>query len=264
LDDVSVPDTQAPTTSITAPANGATVSTTVAVNASASDNVGVTKVEFYLDGVLKNTDTASPYSWSWDTTSAPNGSHSLTSKAYDGAGNIGTSAAVSVTVSNTTGLDISNWRLVQAKSPITYVIPAGTVIPANGYVVIGRDSTKQQFEAFWRGGTPLPSDVIYINSAGAFPIINGSENYTLQNASGATVDAKTINMASGAGQSIQRKDPCLAPGLSSSWNILASTSATPGSGAGAGCAMGVVINEFSDATGTGNFIYEFVELHYDR
>jgi hypothetical protein len=105
-DDVAVAtgssDTTPPTTSITAPANGATVSGTVSVTASASDNVGVTKVEFYLDGALKTTDTASPYSWSWDTTTAANGSHSLVSKAYDAAGNVGTSSTVTVTVSNST------------------------------------------------------------------------------------------------------------------------------------------------------------------
>jgi hypothetical protein len=94
-------DTTAPATSITAPTSGATVSGTTTVSASASDNVGVTKVEFYLDGALKSTDTTSPYSWSWDTTTATNGSHSLTSKAYDAALNVGTSTAVSVTVSNT-------------------------------------------------------------------------------------------------------------------------------------------------------------------
>lgn len=94
-------DTQAPTVSITAPSSGATVSGTTAVTASASDNVGVSRVEFYLDGGLQATDTSSPYSWSWDTTAASNGSHSLTAKAYDAAGNVGTSSAVSVTVSNT-------------------------------------------------------------------------------------------------------------------------------------------------------------------
>jgi len=36
-------DTQAPTVSITAPLNGATVVGTVSVNATASDNVGVTR-----------------------------------------------------------------------------------------------------------------------------------------------------------------------------------------------------------------------------
>ncbi|MDB4895338.1 MAG: DNA-binding protein [Firmicutes bacterium] len=95
------PDTTAPTVSLTAPAAGSTVSGTTTVSASASDNVGVTKVEFYLDGALQSTDTASPYSWSWDTTTASNASHSLTAKAYDAAGNVSTATAVSVTVSNT-------------------------------------------------------------------------------------------------------------------------------------------------------------------
>ncbi|HEY8183967.1 MAG TPA: Ig-like domain-containing protein [Thermoanaerobaculia bacterium] len=94
------PDTTPPTTSITAPAAGATVSGTTTVTASASDNVSVTKVEFYLDNVLQSTDTTSPYSWSWNTTTATNGSHALTSKAYDAAANVGASAAVNVTVSN--------------------------------------------------------------------------------------------------------------------------------------------------------------------
>ena len=98
----STPDTTPPTTSITAPTNGATVSGTTSVTASASDNVGVTKVEFYLDGTLTSTDTTSPYSWSWDTTTATNASHSLVSKAYDAAGNIGTSSTITVTVSNST------------------------------------------------------------------------------------------------------------------------------------------------------------------
>jgi M6 family metalloprotease-like protein len=96
-------DTIVPTTAITAPAAGATVSATTTVTASASDNVGVTKVEFYVDGVLASTDTASPYSFSWNTTTSLNGSHTLSSKAYDAAGNIGTSANVTVTVNNSTG-----------------------------------------------------------------------------------------------------------------------------------------------------------------
>ena len=100
LDDVSTPDTTPPTTAITAPATGATVSATTTVAATASDDRGVTKVEFYLDNVLQFTDTTSPYSWAWDTTTAANGSHTLTTNAYDAAGNVGTSAIVDVTVNN--------------------------------------------------------------------------------------------------------------------------------------------------------------------
>lgn len=100
INESATADVTPPTTSITAPANGATVSGTTAVTASASDNVGVTRVEFYLDNVLASTSTAAPYSWNWNTTTAANGAHTLNSKAYDAAANTGTSAAVSVTVNN--------------------------------------------------------------------------------------------------------------------------------------------------------------------
>ena len=95
-------DTTAPTTSITSPTAGSTVSGTVTITASASDNVGVSKVEIYVDGALRVTDTASPYTWSWNTTTFANSSHTIVSKAYDAAGNVGTSTSVSVTVNNTT------------------------------------------------------------------------------------------------------------------------------------------------------------------
>jgi len=106
--------------------------------------------------------------------------------------------------------------------------------------------------------------VTYVNSNGALPLINGDENYSLFTASGTRVDGATVNMAAGAGRSFQRKDPCNTPGLAGSWTVAPGGSATPGAGAGAGCARGVAINEFSDALGTGNFVYEFVELHHDR
>ncbi|HSP13351.1 MAG TPA: Ig-like domain-containing protein [Thermoanaerobaculia bacterium] len=99
-DSAQPPDTTPPTVSITAPANGATVSGTTSVTASASDDVGVSKVEFYLDGTLQSTDPTSPYAWSWNTTMTTNGGHALTSMAYDAAGNRATSAAVNVTVNN--------------------------------------------------------------------------------------------------------------------------------------------------------------------
>jgi hypothetical protein len=255
-------DVTPPTVSITAPLNGATVVGTVSVTATASDNVGVTKVEFYLDGALKSTDTTSPYSWSWDTTTTTNASHTLTAKAYDAALNVGTSAAVTVTVNNPTGTDISGWTVTQANATVVYTIPAGTVIPANGYVVIGRDATKAAFQTFW--GVTLGANVVYLTTAGAFPQINGSENYTLKNGSGTVIDGPTISEASGANQDLQRIDPCTAANITSNWRVGVTTLANPGSGAGAGCAKGVVINEFSDAAGSGNFIYEFVELHNDK
>jgi glucose/arabinose dehydrogenase len=94
-------DTTAPSVSITAPAAGATVSGVVAVNASSSDDVGVSGVQFRLDGQnLGAEDTSAPYSTSWDTTTASPGAHTLTAVARDAAGNTRTSTAVNVTVDN--------------------------------------------------------------------------------------------------------------------------------------------------------------------
>jgi hypothetical protein len=94
-------DTTPPTVSIGNPANGATVSGTTTITASASDNVGVTRVEFLVDGALLSTDTSAPYSASWNTTSATNGSHAITARAFDAANNQTTSSVVNVTVNNT-------------------------------------------------------------------------------------------------------------------------------------------------------------------
>ena len=159
------------------------------------------------------------------------------------------------------GLSIANWRLAQLSATFNFTFPAGTTIPDNGYLVLGRDATKAAFEAFWGA---LPANAVYVNSAGALPVINGDETYDLYNASGTRVDGRTVKMTAGGGSSVKRKDPCLSATKSTSWTITASSTGTPGSGAGAGCGKGVVINEFSDALGTGNFIYEFVELHYDK
>lgn len=98
-------DTTPPTNvAITAPLSGATVSGNTAVTATASDNVGVAKVEFYMDSTSSaaiGTVTASPYSYTWNTSSVTNGSHTLYAKASDAANNSTISTGIVVTVSNT-------------------------------------------------------------------------------------------------------------------------------------------------------------------
>ncbi|MBI2116976.1 MAG: hypothetical protein HYT85_18115 [candidate division NC10 bacterium] len=102
-------DTMPPSVSMTAPASGSTVTGTVTVAANATDNVGVAGVQFKLDGANLGAEvTTAPYGISWNTTTATNGSHTLTAVARDAAGNTTTSAGVSVTVAN----DTSNPGLV--------------------------------------------------------------------------------------------------------------------------------------------------------
>jgi hypothetical protein len=93
-------DVTPPSVNITAPANGATVSSNVTITAAATDNVGVKSILIYVDGALKATGAASPYSYVWNSTTVANGSHTIYATASDAAGNTGTSSTITVTVNN--------------------------------------------------------------------------------------------------------------------------------------------------------------------
>ncbi|MET0519838.1 MAG: S8 family serine peptidase [Burkholderiaceae bacterium] len=92
-------DTQPPSVSITSPTGGST-SGWVAVNASASDNVGVARVELRVNGSTVATDSSAPYAFSWDSSTVPNGMANLVAVAFDAAGNAASSATVSINVAN--------------------------------------------------------------------------------------------------------------------------------------------------------------------
>lgn len=103
------PDTTPPTVTITAPAAGTTVSESVAVAATASDNVGVVGVQFTLDGTpLGTEDTSPPYDLTWNTATTTNGGHTLAATVRDAAGNTTTATPVSIIVNNTTPPPPSN------------------------------------------------------------------------------------------------------------------------------------------------------------
>lgn len=121
-------DGKAPTVSINAPAAGATVSGTVTVSAVASDNVGVTSVQFKLDGVnLGASDTTAPYSVSWNTVNVANGSHVLKAVARDAAGNSRTSVGITVTVANGTLVGDVTAPTVSVTAPASGATVSGTV-----------------------------------------------------------------------------------------------------------------------------------------
>jgi hypothetical protein len=93
----NTPDTTAPIVTITGPAAGTLVNGNVSVTVNASDNVGVTRVELYVDGKLTSTSTAAPFTTNWNARKAARGTHTLQCRAYDAAGNVATSATVTVT-----------------------------------------------------------------------------------------------------------------------------------------------------------------------
>lgn len=125
--DTSPPaDSIKPSASITAPTNGSTIQGSVNILASATDNVAVSKVEISIDNGAPIVLTSSPYSYSWDSTKATNGSHTITARSYDAAGNVSDTASYTVTVNNstttpppTTGVNLALNRPASALSTST-------------------------------------------------------------------------------------------------------------------------------------------------
>ncbi|MDO8435107.1 MAG: Ig-like domain-containing protein [bacterium] len=96
-----------PTVAVTSPLNGASVADLVAITADASDESGISKVDFYVSGQMIGTDVEAPYSVSWDSKLFLNGSHNIVATAYDRAGepwgqsnNLQSSSAVAVNLTN--------------------------------------------------------------------------------------------------------------------------------------------------------------------
>lgn len=160
-------------------------------------------------------------------------------------------------------MDISGYKIVQANAGATIAFPAGTLIEPGGYVVVGRNATKSAFETAW--GTTLATNVVFLNGTtvaggNGFPVINGSETYDLQNASGVSIDGVTVAEATSAQESLRRLSPIGAANLEASWSRGAMTAATPGTGMENTNTGKLIISEFSDASAFAN---EFIELYYD-
>lgn len=130
-----------PTVSITAPHNGDTVNHgIITIKAYATDNTGVTKVEFYVDGTLEATDdagVADTFSGNWDASSATNGAHALKAKAYNTGGKTGENS-ISVTLAGGQSIHTSDitgdsiWY--PAGNP--HIIDANISVKDNGVLTI--------------------------------------------------------------------------------------------------------------------------------
>jgi len=112
-----VPDTTNPTVSISSPASGATItSSSVTVQWSGSDNVGIDHYVLKLDGTTKYTGASTSYT----ITGVSNGAHSVTVTAYDYAGNYATTPSRSFTVDAQAGTT-EYWALIVGISDYAYI-----------------------------------------------------------------------------------------------------------------------------------------------
>ncbi|HEY3238886.1 MAG TPA: Ig-like domain-containing protein [Acidimicrobiia bacterium] len=144
-------DTTAPTVSVTSPAGGQRVAGTVAVTASAIDNLGVSRVDVLVDGVVAGSANAASATVSWNTTAVADGNHTLSARALDAAGNTGTSAPVTVTVDNTAPAVPAGLTASPGDGQVSVSFPAVSAADLAGYDL----RMKATSSSTW--GTPVAS-----------------------------------------------------------------------------------------------------------
>ena len=116
-------DTIPPSVYISNPADGSTISGTITASINATDNVGIGKVQLYIDDIMQGEKTGAPYSFAIDTTKLSSNSHVFKSIAYDISNNTGSSQ-------NTVNTSNSNTGNTQSTVSITE--------PADGTTVFGK------------------------------------------------------------------------------------------------------------------------------
>jgi uncharacterized protein YxeA len=168
-------DTTPPTVSLASSATSVTTAQTITLTATASDDVGVARVEFYDGTTLLVSDTASPYSTTVALTSANNGTKSYTARAFDAAGNSANSAAVPVTVNIPTGGDTTP-PTVSLASNVTSVTTAQTIT----LTATASDNVGVTRVEFYDGTTLLVSDTTspYSTTVALTSANNGTKSYT--------------------------------------------------------------------------------------
>jgi len=147
-----------------------------------------------------------------------------------------------------TPVDLSGFSVQQSASLISFTIPAGTVVPHGGFLIIGRNATKAAFQTFY--GTTLDTNVVYLNGATVAPQINGGETFSLLDSQGVVVDGPSIAEPAGGLKTFSRRSCALAAGSTASWNSNTTTTAiaTPGTGPVTTNQGHICITEIADAT----------------
>lgn len=170
----------ADTTAPTATASVSGTAGSITLSATASDNVGVSRVDFVVDGNVKGSDTSAPYSLALDSTTLANGSHTLVARAYDAAGNVGASSSVAFSVNNvsaTLNETESNGTIASAN-----VVSGQTTISGT----MGSTSDKDFFKVNLTAGKKLRVDMVGPSTTDYdLYLVNGSGT-TLKSSEGST------------------------------------------------------------------------------
>jgi len=197
----------ADTTPPTVSAGVTGTSGTISLTATASDNVGVTKVELWLDGGLKATLTSAPYKLDVNSALLANGTHSLVAKAFDAAGNSAASSPLSFEVSNAGSV----MNELESNNTVATANAVGKRTTINGFIASATDkdffsvalAANQRIRVDMSGPTGIDYDLYLVTSTGAglarSESATSSESMTYTN--GATARTVYIKVQSYSGSS---------------------------------------------------------------
>lgn len=145
-------DRISPVLTLLYPTGGSVISGVVNVSVDATDNVGVTMMEFYVNGELEDTDNTAPWGFSWNTSTLPAGTHSLYVKGYDVAGNVGTIPSTTFTISENPDITAPTLTLL-------YPAAGSTITGTVNVVVDAIDDTGVDSVQFFVDGILTSTDI---------------------------------------------------------------------------------------------------------
>ncbi|MCR5867280.1 S8 family serine peptidase [Aquincola sp. J276] len=161
---VPAADTTPPQVAIGSPAGGGTVSGLVNVDVSASDNVGVVRVDLRANGVLVASDAAQPFGFTWDSTGVADGSATLVAQAFDAAGNQAAAAPVMVNVANAAAVSSPD----VTPPAVRFVAPTSATVKGN--VTVSTSATDD-------AGAAALTQTLFIDGRRVAAVRGGSLSY---------------------------------------------------------------------------------------
>jgi hypothetical protein len=199
-----------PTVSLAASATTVTTASTLTLTASASDDKGVSKVEFYDGTALLGTRTATPYTWTIALTSAANGAHSYTARAYDTINQVTTSTAVAVTVNIGGTIDTP---------PVVTLAASATSVTTAGSVTLTASASDDKGVAkveFYDGATLLGTDTAapYQQAVAFAAANNGIHSFTakaydtINQATTSAAVSVSVSIGGGGSYAVDPPDAC--------------------------------------------------------
>lgn len=151
-----VRDITPPSVSLASPLSGARVSGAVKLTATATDDTGVRVIELYQQDHLIAAGNTAPFASIWDTSALPDGSYTITAKAYDAAGNIGTTSVTVTVVNDTMAPQINSFILPASVKTLTVpvTLAASDNAGVTGYFVRESSAVPAADAAGWSATAP--------------------------------------------------------------------------------------------------------------